>query len=190
MQIFEFVLVMASLVLAIGITSLLTSVATMISHRQTHKLEWYPAIWVATLFLYVPGYWWSLWDFRDVEWTFPTYFFLLLMPTFMYIAMRLLGEALEPEEGLSRAEAFEKIRVPFFVSLIVMQATGAIDGWLLSVESLFNVLRGAQILLMLMFVAGAMTPRLAVQKTVAVVNLVMMVFAMFGLRYLPGAFAA
>jgi hypothetical protein len=189
MQIFEFVLVMASLVLAIGFTSLLTAVATMISRRQMHKLEWYPAIWVATLFLYVPGYWWSLWDFRDVEWTFPTYFFLLVMPTFLYIAMRLLGEALEPEEGMSRVEAFERIRVPFFITLILMQTTGAIDGWLLSVESLFNVLRAAQIFLTLMFIAGAMNRRLSVQKTVAVINLVMMVFAMFGLRYLPGAFA-
>ena len=190
MQIFEFVLVMASLVLAIGITSLLGVVATMISRRQSQKLEWYPLIWIATLFLYVPGYWWSLWDFRDVEWTFPTFFFLLLMPTFLYIAMRLLGEALESEDEISRAEAFDRVRVPFYLALILMQTTGALDGWFLAVEPLFNTLRGVQIVLVLMFIAGALTPRIAVQKLVAVVNLMALVFAMFGLRYMPGAFAA
>jgi len=189
MEIFEFVLVMVSLVLAIGFTSLLSVVASMISHRQSRKIEWYPLIWIATLFLYVPGYWWSLWDFRSVAWTFPAYFFLLLMPTCLYIAMSLLGEALDSEDDTSRVEAFDQVRIPFFVALIIMQITGALDGWLLSVEPILNALRWVQIILVLFFIAGAISPRLAVQKVVAVVNLVLMIFAMFGLRYMPGAFA-
>ena len=71
-----------------------------------------------------------------------------------------------------------------------MQVTGALDGWLLSVEPLFNILRWLQIVLILCFITGAATSRLAVQKTIAVINLVLMIFAMFGLRFLPGAFAA
>ena len=110
------------------------------------------------------------------------------MPTCLYIAMSLLREALESAAGHSRVDAFDRVRVPFFVAQILMQITGALDGWLLSVEPLFNALRGVQIILILLFVIGAMTPRLAVQKVVAVVNFVMMSFAMFGLRYLPGAF--
>ena len=189
MDIFEFVLVTVSLVLALGFTSLLRVVASMIGHRRIRRIEWYPTDWIAVLFLYVPGYWWSLWDFRDVEWTFPSFFFLLLMPTCMYIAMNLLGEALVSDDGTSRIDAFESVRIPFFVSITVMQVTGALDGWLLSVEPLMNVLRWIQIFLVLCFVVGAMTPRLIIQKLVAVINLVLMVFAMFGLRYLPGAFA-
>ena len=189
MQIFEFVLVMASLVLAIGFTSLLSVVATIISRRETQKLEWYPLIWIATLFLYVPGYWWSLWDFKDVEWTFPAYFFLLMMPTFLYMAMRLLGDALESDRHGSRVDGFDRVRVPFFVALILMQGTGAIDGWLLSVEQLFNALRIVQFGLIVLFVVGALTSRVAVQKAVAIASFAMLVFAMFGLRYLPGAFA-
>ncbi|MGI9204967.1 MAG: hypothetical protein ACR2Q3_13215 [Woeseiaceae bacterium] len=190
MEIFEFVLVMVSLVLAIGFTSLLSVVASMISHRQSRKIEWYPLIWIATLFLYVPGYWWSLWDFRSVQWTFPAYFFLLMMPTCLYIAMSLLGEALDSEDNTSRVAAFDAVRIPFFLSLIAMQITGALDGWFLNVEPLLNTLRWVQIVLVVMFFVGALTPRIAMQKFVAIVNLVMMIFAMFGLRYLPGAFAA
>ena len=190
MQIFEFVLVMVSLVLAIGFTRLLSVVAKIIGHRKSQAIEWYPLIWIATLFLYVPGYWWSLWDFREVEWTFPAYFFLLLMPTFLYIAMNLLGDALEPEDGVSRSDAFDDVRIPFFVALILMQSTGAVDGWLLSVEPILNSLRYVQVTLILLFVVGALTSRLVVQKIVAAANLVLMVFAMFFLRFLPGAFAA
>ena len=190
MDIFEFVLVTVSLVLALGFTSLLRVVATMISHRRSRKIKWYPTIWIAVLFLYVPGYWWSLWDFRDVAWTFPSFFFLLLMPTCLYIAMNLLGEALVSDDGTSRIDAFERVRIPFFVSLIAMQVAGALDGWLLSVEPLLNVLRWLQIFLVLCFVIGALTRGLIVQKLVSVINLALMTFAMFGLRYLPGAFAA
>jgi predicted Na+-dependent transporter len=189
MQIFEFVLVMASLVLAIGFTSLLSVVATIISRRHAHALSWYPLIWIATLFLYVPGYWWSLWDFREVEWTFPSYFYLLLMPTFLYIAMRLLGEALVPEDGRSKAETFEQVRMPFFLALILTQIAGAVDGWLLSVAPLVNSLRVVQVLLIVLYAVGALTANVTVQKVVAAANFVLMVVAMFGLRYLPGAFS-
>lgn len=189
MEIFEFVLVTVSLVLALGLTSVLRAVASMISHRRSRRIEWYPTIWAAVLFLYVPGYWWSLWDFRDVDWTFPGFFFLLLMPTCMYIAINLLGEALVSKHGDSQIDAFEGVRIPFFVSVTVMQIAGALDGWLLGVEPLMNVLRVLQISLVVCFIIGALTSRLIVQKLVAVINLVLMVFAMFGLRYLPGAFA-
>ena len=180
---------MVSLVLAIGFTSLLSAVSTMISHRQARKIEWFSLAWIATLFLYVPGYWWSLWDFRTVGWTFPAYFFLLLMPTCLFISMSLLADSLNTEESASRMEAFQQVRVPFFVSLIIMQTAGSLDGWFLEVEPLFNSLRAAQITLIVSFLIGAFTTRQDVQKVIAIVNLGVLVFAMFGLRYLPGAFA-
>ena len=69
-----------------------------------------------------------------------------------------------------------------------MQTTGALDGWLLGVEPILNALRWLQIVLILLFIVAALTPRVGVQKFVAAVNFLLMAFAMFGLRYLPGAF--
>lgn len=188
MEIFEFVLVMVSLVLAIGLTGMLRELSAMISARHERKLEWFSLVWIATLFLYVPGYWWSLWDFREVEWTFPAYFYLLLMPTMLFLAISLLVQSGVNSEGLSRLQAFNRIRIPFFLAMAIGQAGGAWDGWFLSVEPFMNALRLNQVGLIALFVTGALFARESVQKFVAVTVFLMMFSAMFGLRYLPGAF--
>lgn len=80
MVLFEFILVMVSLVLAIGVTHLLQGVVEVVRYRETLELYWVPFAWAATLFVLAAGHWWSLWDMRGVEWTFPGFFFLLLPP--------------------------------------------------------------------------------------------------------------
>lgn len=187
MAIFEFVLVMVSLILAIGLTRMLGALSTMISNRHERRLEWFSLTWIATFFLYVPAYWWSLWDFREVEWTFPAYFYLLLMPTMLFLAISLFVQSGDNVVGLSRIHDFNRIRKPFFLALAVGQVVGAWDGWLMSVEPFINILRWVQIGLIALFVVGAVSDREAVQKFIAVAVFVILFAGMFGVRYLPGA---
>lgn len=67
MSLFEFVLVMVSLVLAIGVTHLLHEIASIVRHRDTLTVHWIPLAWIATLFLYSVSYWWALWDFQGLS---------------------------------------------------------------------------------------------------------------------------
>ncbi len=187
MDIFEFVLVMVSLVLAIGLTGLLREVSKMISDRKIRRFDWVRLIWIAILFLYVVSYWWSMWDFREVEWTFPSYVFLLLVPTLLYIAMDLMVRCGASTGATTPAEAFEGIRVPFFATMFVVQMFGTWDDWLLSVAPIWTPLRWLQIVVILLFASGAFVSRPAAQKAIAIAAFALIVFGMFGLRYLPGA---
>lgn len=188
MGLFEFVLVMVSLILAIGVTQLLREMALIIRHKNALVLDWAPLVWFATLFLYALGYWWSLWDFREVQWTYPGYFFLVLSPTLLYVAISLLASTDVSIEGFSLQSSFESVRVPFLLTVAAFQLIGSWDGWLFAVEPVWNLLRATQVGLVLTCVAGTFSPSAKLQKIVSLSEFGLLVFAMFFLRFLPGAF--
>jgi hypothetical protein len=188
MSIFEFVLVMTSLVLAIGITHLLQHVAVIVRHRQTLEISWVPLLWMVCLFLSSANYWWALWDYRGLEWTFPSFFFLLIPPTLLYVIISLLVSADITNPHASLATSFEQIRVPFFSVLIVYQILLTWDGWVLGVEPVWNTMRMVGLIVILVYAVGAVVAKSWVQKVVTASVFVMFVFGMFVLRFMPGAF--
>lgn len=145
MSLFEFVLVMVSLVLAIGVTHLLREIASIVRHRDTLTVHWIPLAWIATLFLYSVSYWWALWDFQSLTWTFPGYFFLLVAPTLLYIAISLLVSADVAVPGTSLLDSFERVRAPFFWLMALFQILVTWDGWVFGVEPAWNSLRFPQV---------------------------------------------
>jgi hypothetical protein len=190
MSLFEFVLVMVSLVIAIGVTHLLRHASQLVRLRGRVELGWMPLLWMATLFLYAVSYWWALWDWRVLEWTFPGFFFLLLAPTLLYVGISLLAAPEAATVGGSTITAFETIRRPFFVILAVFQLLVSFDGWIMGSEPLWNQLRWLQAALFGFCVLGAANSRPAAQGLVAVGVFLLLIFGNFVFRYLPGAFGS
>ena len=188
MSLFEFVLVMVSLVLAIGVTHLLREVAAIVRHRDSLELDWIPLTWVATLFLYAVSYWWALWDFRELEWTFPGFFFLLIAPTLLYVAISLVVSADVAGPGASLTTSFERVRFPFMVVLGVFQILVTWDGAAFGTEPVWNVLRALQLLLLGAIILGASSSSRKIQGVAAAVTFGALLFVTFGLRFVPGAF--
>jgi hypothetical protein len=188
MSLFEFVLVMVSLVLAIGITHLLQAAARIVRHRQVVKLDWVPLLWMATLFLYSVSYWWSLWDFRDVEWTFPGFFFLLIPPTLLYVALSLVVSADFTTAGMSLSESFERIRRPFLATIGVFQFLVTWDGWVFRSEPVWNQLRWLQLALIALLILGTISSVRRIQALVALGVFIVLNLLVFVLRFFPGAF--
>ena len=79
-DLFSFVLVMVSLVLAIGLTHLVQGVTNILQTRGNIRCDSLIPIWAASLFLVAAIYWWSLWDLRNVHWRFHHFFYMLLAP--------------------------------------------------------------------------------------------------------------
>ena len=101
MSIFEFVLVMASLILAIGITVLLRHVALIITNRRTIELDFVAISWMVFLFIIATSMWWSFWDYSNVNWTYPLYMYLLMCPTLQFLAISMLVSTDTSEPGAS-----------------------------------------------------------------------------------------
>jgi hypothetical protein len=189
-DLFDFILVMVSLVLAIGVTHLVHGVANLIRLRGDTRLEPLPLVWAASLFLVGAQYWWSLWDFRNVEWRYPHFLYLLIAPTLLHIAASLLVSTDAVERGASLQSEFERIRVPFMVVMAAFSVVVAFDGWILGVEPVWTDFRPIQMWVVALYAAGAAVAGTRTQHMVGGLVLVSYLVAGLFFRYMPGAYGS
>ena len=91
MEMFNYVMVLASVIIGLGIAHLLTGVAGIIQHPGRAKLYWVHLLWVAATFLRAIFWWWFEFQFLAVgEWTFSLYFFVLTYAVLIYMWCALL----------------------------------------------------------------------------------------------------
>jgi hypothetical protein len=93
---FEYLSVLISIVLALGMTRVLAGVGEMLQARTRRRLYWVHAVWIVNLFLYLVVAWWIFYRWRNQPtWTFLLFLFVLISPTILYLASILLF----PPEG-------------------------------------------------------------------------------------------
>jgi hypothetical protein len=96
MSAFEYLSVLISIILALGMTRVLAGVGEMLqasSHRQIYSVH---LLWIINLFLYLLVAWWVFYRWRNQQpWTFFLFVFVLISPTILYLASVLLF----PREG-------------------------------------------------------------------------------------------
>ena len=88
---FEYLSVLISIVLALGMTRVLAGVGEMLQARIHRRIYWVHVIWTLNLFIYLVVAWWIFYRWRNQqEWTFLLFFFVLISPTVLYLASMLL----------------------------------------------------------------------------------------------------
>jgi hypothetical protein len=93
---FEYLSVLISIILALGMTRVLGGVGEMLQARSARRIYWVHAVWIINLFLYLVIAWWIFYRWRNQQpWTFLLFVFVLVSPTIMYLASLLLF----PREG-------------------------------------------------------------------------------------------
>ncbi len=86
MEMFNYVMVLASVIIGLGVTHLLTGVAGIIQHPARAKVYWVHLVWVGATFLRAIFWWWFEFQFSTVnEWTFSLYFFVLGYALLIYL---------------------------------------------------------------------------------------------------------
>ena len=187
MTLFEFILVMVSLVLAIGVTHVLQGIVNIVRRREAIALEWVRLVWAASLFFASAVYWWSLWDFRLAQWTYGAFFFVLLAPTSLFTAISLLFSPETTSSTTSRYVPFEDIRPLFMAVMLAYSVVWSADGWMLGVETTWNAMRVPQFVTSVIFLVGIVASR-RIAQIIAVLWLLSSLFTGFGPRFEPGAF--
>ena len=93
---FEYLSVLISIILALGMTRVLGGVGEMLQADSRRHIYWVHAIWIVNLFLYLVVAWWIFYRWRNQQpWTFFLFIFVLISPTILYLASLLLF----PREG-------------------------------------------------------------------------------------------
>jgi hypothetical protein len=88
---FEYLSVLISIILALGMTRVLGGVGEMLQARSHRRIYWVHAIWIINLFLYLVIAWWIFYRWRNREpWRFLLFVFVLISPTLLYLASLLL----------------------------------------------------------------------------------------------------
>jgi uncharacterized membrane protein len=96
MAAFEYLSVLISIILALGMTRVLGGVGEMLQARSHRRIYWVHATWIINLFLYLVIAWWIFYRWRNQEpWRFFLFVFVLISPTLLYLASLLLF----PREG-------------------------------------------------------------------------------------------
>jgi hypothetical protein len=120
MTISEYILVLISIVVGLGMTHLLSGAAEIVQHAKTVRPYWIHTAWMTYLFITIIHFWW--WEFRLVQiksWTFLPYAFVVCYAVLYYLLVALLV----PERGETEniKEHYYSHRKWFFGTMALMQ---------------------------------------------------------------------
>jgi hypothetical protein len=88
---FEFVLVLLSIIIGLGLTELLRNVVRQIRARKTVKIFWPQTILVGIMFFALMQIWWEIWGLHVVEvWSFPVLLLMLAGPITLFCTSHLI----------------------------------------------------------------------------------------------------
>jgi hypothetical protein len=103
MNAFDYLSVMVSVVLGLGLTQLFAGIGNLVQIRRRVKRYWLHTLWVLLLIALHLHMWWSFWTLRGVtDWTFARFVYVLCGPGALVVASHiiipeLLGERIDVE---------------------------------------------------------------------------------------------
>ena len=127
MEMFNYVMVLASVIIGLGITHLLQGVGGLVQHPNREKIYWVHLLWVAAIFLRAIFWWWFEFELsKTAEWSFTLYLFVLGYAVLIYLWCALLfPRDLAGYEGFK--DYFYSRKAWFFGLLLAGQAVDVAD---------------------------------------------------------------
>ena len=119
MGVFEYISVLTSIIVGLGIAHLLKGVATIVQHPDRHRTYWVHLLWVAFMFFQAIFFWW--WEFALESlghWTFQIYLFVLFFAFLIYMLCALLFP--QDLEGYTGYEDYFMSRRSWFLGILVV----------------------------------------------------------------------
>jgi len=116
---FEYLSVLISVIVGLGLSHLLTSAARLIQRRHRVRLHVPTLLWMATLFVVQIQIWWAFYNARrDAQWNFFFFLVSLVIPVLGYLLCYLIVPDLEAED-LDLKASYHANR-PWFFGLVAV----------------------------------------------------------------------
>jgi hypothetical protein len=123
---FEYVIVLISIILGLGITTILTGLAEMIKHSRLSRIYAPHAIWIVLVFVLHVHEWWENYSLKSISvWKLPMFLFILLYPINLYVLAHLLFPS-EIKSGVSSKEFYLSNFRRLFISAIILDVLSVI----------------------------------------------------------------
>jgi hypothetical protein len=118
---FEFITVFISIVLAFGVSDILSSWGEQIRLRKQIRIYWLHVAWSALLLTLMIQVWWSLWVLRDsTDWTFFKYLLLILPFLTLALIAYLMTPSLQTDESDIKKHYWDNARWMFSLAAFYM----------------------------------------------------------------------
>jgi hypothetical protein len=91
MSLFEYLGVLISVVMGLGITHLLIGTSKVIQNRDTIRVYWVHSLWTVNVLVYILAIWWGMfWWSSLAEWTFYHFLFVTLYAVALFLLAAML----------------------------------------------------------------------------------------------------
>lgn len=141
MDLFEFILIITSVIFALAVAQILSGISRIAQSTVIVRPYLAHSVWVFNLFIFIFLIWWASWEFRNADWTFAKYAYMLVAPTLLYFACSLLVPQRLEGDTVSMEAHFFRVRRPLFLAYLLTVVTVVVDGNLLADEPVWHSAR-------------------------------------------------
>jgi len=116
---FDYLSVLLSIVLGLGITQVLAGFAGLVRTRKRIKMYWPVPVQMTVIFLLSVQIWWVLFGLRAMRvWTFENFLVVLMQPVSAYLMAALITPDLDEPGAINLREAYFRECRWFFASIL------------------------------------------------------------------------
>ncbi|MDX1405458.1 MAG: hypothetical protein R3192_13010 [Woeseiaceae bacterium] len=91
MGVFEYLGVILSVIMGLGVTHILAGLSKTIHHRKTVTTYWVQALWAINVLIYIVTIWWGMfWWSGQQEWSYFQFMLLILYAILLFLAASLI----------------------------------------------------------------------------------------------------
>ncbi len=124
MTYFEFLMAIASVVIAIGLTEMFGGWGDLLRTKIAPKVDALHLAWSVVIALYAIQYWVGIWPYREVTFTYIYQVWFLIIPTlFIVLVAFAITPRVSPDEELRLRDYYLSRRAPIFIGLAIFVAT-------------------------------------------------------------------
>jgi hypothetical protein len=178
MSLFEFLMVLVSIIIGLGIAEVLTGIARLIRCRESIQGFWIHSVAVMAIFFALLQQWWEIWGVRDApDWTFLGLVMMLGGPVGLFLMAHLLFP--EPMQGANMREYYHGAMRPIWWLGVLTVVLATLFRPLIFGLDLFSADNATSLVLFLGFIALATSRRLVVHTILVPVFLLLVVVHIF-----------
>ena len=126
---FEYLSVLVSIILGLGLAHLLSAVRELIQKRA--QVRFYPLalVWAALIFTTQVQWWWGIYELRTAQaWNFFSFFFLLLAPVSMYLTAGMVLPDIEGDERSREVRGIGLVNGEFEAPFVLVVTDNTVEG--------------------------------------------------------------
>ena len=159
---FEYFSAVIAVILALGVTHLLGQIGLIAQDRGAVRHHWIPSTWIVVVLMAHFFAWWNIWELKDsIRFTFPTFLYMLIGPTALFLAARTIVPPIRGSQTLDLERHYFSVYRLFFVLMAIFTVWPSLLGIvLLGTASIRGVLEHSAFLVPILACAVSPSRRL------------------------------